>query len=1708
MKRILSLLTLVSLSWGVQAQNILDFPFHENFESSNWTSVYNHYGTSGRDSNWTQVDSLDYTWQTQKGNDQLFQTGPDFDYTIGGGHYLNTAGNSTDTSASISSPWVDLSSAVQPELTFANYRYGSGITKLVVWVQTYNSTSWDTLQTYYGSSQPDATSAWQISTSDLSSYSGDTIRVKFEADGNDINRRTVAIDNIAIAEGDTCNLPFGLYRSSSTQTSITVGWTNPAADSTFIRYVKRGEPLSNAQIVGVGSAANSRTINGLSPGNYYTIWLTNSCVKNGSERWSAYREFTTSCGQVTLPVVEDFNGAEWTLATTTSLKGTVHPCWARWGSPSKVWQPTASNSNMLKSVSPPPSGSNKWVQYGGHDNAANYTTYLASPSIQKHSSATTYISFWYRHDGDDIQSIRIGYTTGGSPTVFHTISLPATNEYSVWRRAVFAIPASVPNISYYTFQAYAPSTSSPNEAILAIDDLQFTTTPPCEINFSINPIGAGSDSVNFTTNVTRNLIVQYGESGFKLGEGTEKTVSGSGFSINSLQPTTDYDVYINYRCSGEDNWLGPITVRTACLPTTLPYSIDFEEPEFITPSSFTPSVGNSNYPECWNSGDATSDFYFTLTSALKHNGTSADHTTGLGQYASVYHASTNSGNRDASLTTPAVNLTTSTHPELSFWYKYGGKSATSFNVVIDGTTSNSTEFSLTNASHYSLNDEWKKAVIDLSAYSGRNITVSFNINATASTGAMGPSDALLLIDDILIRERPSCPEPINVQASSSYQDSITVSWDDRGATQWIVEYGPVGFTPGSGDTLLVTGSPNTVIHNLENTTRYHFYVHTVCSSTTIPSSTPAVGSVACSAIQAPFYTNFEDENWHGLSQYGNNYRYAKCWFATHGTIGTDKMQSFSGTFPGDHTNGSGQYWASQYYFLLPRSLRTPELDLSQLTSPELRFWSYFYHENSGDTAYVIVTEVSSNTQTFIPIAPASAGSGFWKETVIDLSSFKNSNIQITWRVSDRGYFGIDDISIDEKSQCGIPANLTASPFYSNAVELNWDTDSLTQWEIIYAPKSAGLQNGTTVLSNGSPTVIKGLDANVEYAFKVRSRCSTNSYSSWSQEAYATPNDSNCLYRLALCMDQLSLVNKSVRVYFDGDPQNGKDYYWSTDSVTNHYISIPAGTNFSLRFNGIVTGVYTDDYGIILEDPSGTPLYSRLFQTSAQAGILDTSTLVSGTGQSCNNICSGIVNPSIHSIGITSATISWASSSDSSQVWVSSNSSAPMPNTPFYASSLVLDTLLPNTLYYVHLGDTCTGGYWYGPLLFTTLDCDSIDTRFTFNNTWDRFQFNTVKTDNSSIDSMYWDFGDGTFSTVENPNHNYANPGTYDVKLKLIDVCGNLDSSSQTIQVCDTIFVNFTHQLTGNTMQFTPQVNTNTTASYEWNFGDGNTSSLASPNHTYTSLGFYTVSLKVVDSCGNADSISTYIEACNPPLPTYTVTANGFSATFDASATQNSSSLVWNIDGTVYNTTTASHTFPGYGRYRIRLTTRNACNTRIDSVFYYSICVAPEARATTNILSQTTTALEMEFSAVPSVAESYYWDFGDGTTGDSIVEHHTYTTPYITYTVTLVTFNACGESDTTVFPVKWVSISELNATQLTLYPNPTSGNISIETDLVSLSDATLSLVTTDGKLVSENLNYESRSDHHITLDIHQPPGEYILIIQTSSGSISKPIIIAR
>lgn len=204
-------------------------------------------------------------------------------------------------------------------------------------------------------------------------------------------------------------------------------------------------------------------------------------------------------------------------------------------------------------------------------------------------------------------------------------------------------------------------------------------------------------------------------------------------------------------------------------------------------------------------------------------------------------------------------------------------------------------------------------------------------------------------------------------------------------------------------------------------------------------------------------------------------------------------------------------------------------------------------------------------------------------------------------------------------------------------------------------------------------------------------------------------------------------------------------------------------------------------------------------------------------------------------------------------------------------------------------------------------------------------------------------------------------------------------------------------------------NTSTNATrFEWDFGDGMTSELENPAHTYTSDGEYTVSLTVYNGCGSVTKTET-IYAGTAPVANFssdlTEGCIDLSIQYTNESTSNATSLIWFFEGGTPGTSTQSNpvvTYQAGGSYNVTLVVSNPQGTdTLQLIDYIFIDGGPGTSFFTSV-----NELEVDFNNTSVNADTYLWDFGDGNTSTTANPQYNYAEEG-EYMVTLTATNDCG-----------------------------------------------------------------------------------------------------
>lgn len=144
-------------------------------------------------------------------------------------------------------------------------------------------------------------------------------------------------------------------------------------------------------------------------------------------------------------------------------------------------------------------------------------------------------------------------------------------------------------------------------------------------------------------------------------------------------------------------------------------------------------------------------------------------------------------------------------------------------------------------------------------------------------------------------------------------------------------------------------------------------------------------------------------------------------------------------------------------------------------------------------------------------------------------------------------------------------------------------------------------------------------------------------------------------------------------------------------------------------------------------------------------------------------------------------------------------------------------------------------------------------------TYEIDEVNTLKVSFDAFghgETVLWDFGDGETSTSLHPVHTYPQGGDYNVKLTIAADNGDTQVTDKVISVVATPVPSFDY--TSSSLELTFYNTSLQSASYVWDFGDGETSTEENPVHAYDSSGAYTVTLTATNDDGSISKTTTKV----------------------------------------------------------------------------------------------------------------------------------------------------------------------------------------------------------------------------------------------------------
>ena len=194
-------------------------------------------------------------------------------------------------------------------------------------------------------------------------------------------------------------------------------------------------------------------------------------------------------------------------------------------------------------------------------------------------------------------------------------------------------------------------------------------------------------------------------------------------------------------------------------------------------------------------------------------------------------------------------------------------------------------------------------------------------------------------------------------------------------------------------------------------------------------------------------------------------------------------------------------------------MHTQTIDLSSLSSPELRFFSHMYGSSMG-TLNVDVTNDGGATYTNIFTKSGDQGNQ-WNEETVTLSLTGNVSFKIT---GIRGSY-FSDMAIDKfevrENPCPNPSALTISNVTISSADLSWTAGGTeTAWNVEYGSTGFALGSGTLTPTSTTTLSMTSLTDLTTYDVYVQSDCGSGQTSAWiGPLTFTTPIANGCNHTL-------------------------------------------------------------------------------------------------------------------------------------------------------------------------------------------------------------------------------------------------------------------------------------------------------------------------------------------------------------------------------------------------------------------------------------------------------------------------------------------------------------------------------------------------------------------------------------------------------------------
>ncbi len=900
-------------------------------------------------------------------------------------------------------------------------------------------------------------------------------------------RNNMRFEGYLCDSSSSCAAPLvRVVDSSSTQ--VTVVWA-PGGDETVwsVDYCQS----SSAGWMPMGATtATQMTLTSLQPDQTYQIRVSHTC---GDSLYATVKTVHTPCQPQSLPFSETF--ASWPTGNQNYLPS----CWHK-GNNSTNNSPYGAYFQHMGDYR------SLLFHYTNGNVSDGYYTYVVLPKMEAPVD-TLLLSFYMFIEYDSYNpNLRVGVVSNPSDmSTFQEVGVATQGTFGQWELHQFTF--SDVDDGYITL--LTPSTGY---ATLYVENIEVDYYNPCQppLDITLDSVVMHTASLSWTDNGSVSYQIQYGPVGFTPGSGTTVNTTTNHVTLTNLPFETQYDVYLRGNCDGVhiSNWNGPFHFTSGCNTiNSLPYFEDFNN---YGTGMFPP-------PSCWGHGSDYNNSYPQINSGLNY---------GTGSGSALYFLNNDYYNvgRYTYANLPALSSSVAAvnQTQLHFY----AKSLTSGGpyplvVGVSEFSADLTTFVPVDTI-WTVYNEWLPYDVYLETYTGTGRYITFLQYCFPQT--TGNS---LCIDDIMLMPAESCHNPNNLATIATTQNTATMTWNDRaGASQWIVEYGPVGFPPGTGISVWANSNPFTLT-NLPSGYNGHFYVRALCAPGDTSNYSAFYGAFVTQqqAVPTPYSYDFENPvewlNWTVVTSYSGRQWQRGAYPPPPSDTGSYSL----------YVADDNQY-APFHYNATVNAVAYRDINFVGATDYLLTFDARSggprYDEGDGLRVFLVdpnATVINSALNYTTPWGPLDSldvlfelgTDTTWRTYSIYIPNISGpQRLVFYWGNITRQYntinlaAAVDNVSIAPVT-CLRPENLTLVSRNSTAATLSWNGPANATYQLVYEFDRAGNSQPQTLTVQGTTATLTDLLQAHRYRCRVRRICSSVDTSVFSVPLYFATDTCSAAY---------------------------------------------------------------------------------------------------------------------------------------------------------------------------------------------------------------------------------------------------------------------------------------------------------------------------------------------------------------------------------------------------------------------------------------------------------------------------------------------------------------------------------------------------------------------------------------------------------------------